>query len=128
MHMTAKLVTCLLKNKGLNLNEAGNELRWMIERIKHKRKPDHQTPNSVDTKRILYKGLNEREIEKLTRWCTDRGVRNKPLQYILQSQPFGSLSIICRRPVLIPRVETEIWVQDEVDRLLMLLQVSYSVK
>ena len=32
-----------------------------------------------------------------------------PLQYILKSQPFGELSIICREGVLIPRWETEEW-------------------
>ena len=33
----------------------------------------------------------------------------EPLQYILQSQPFGSLDIKCRPGVLIPRWETEEW-------------------
>ncbi|KAJ7594294.1 S-adenosyl-L-methionine-dependent methyltransferase [Mycena floridula] len=33
----------------------------------------------------------------------------EPLQYILGSQPFGSLNIIVRPPVLIPRPETEDW-------------------
>ncbi|CAK7891643.1 mitochondrial MRF1 N(5)-glutamine methyltransferase Mtq1p [[Candida] anglica] len=33
-----------------------------------------------------------------------------PLQYILGSQPFGSLDIKCRENVLIPRPETEEWV------------------
>ncbi|RCK62814.1 Mitochondrial N(5)-glutamine methyltransferase MTQ1 [Candida viswanathii] len=32
-----------------------------------------------------------------------------PLQYILKSQPFGELSIICKKGVLIPRWETEEW-------------------
>jgi len=34
---------------------------------------------------------------------------NEPLQYILGDTPFGPLSIKSRRPVLIPRVETEDW-------------------
>lgn len=34
----------------------------------------------------------------------------EPLQYILGSQPFGELDIICRKGVLIPRWETEEWV------------------
>lgn len=34
----------------------------------------------------------------------------EPLQYILGSQPFGALDILCRRNVLIPRWETEEWV------------------
>ncbi|KAK6460083.1 S-adenosyl-L-methionine-dependent methyltransferase [Scheffersomyces coipomensis] len=34
---------------------------------------------------------------------------HEPLQYILKSQPFGSLDIICEQGVLIPRWETEEW-------------------
>ncbi|EMG48715.1 Mitochondrial ribosome protein, small subunit [Candida maltosa Xu316] len=32
-----------------------------------------------------------------------------PLQYILKSQPFGELNILCKKGVLIPRWETEEW-------------------
>lgn len=35
-----------------------------------------------------------------------------PLQYLLGSQPFGPLDILCRRKVLIPRWETEEWVTE----------------
>lgn len=38
--------------------------------------------------------------------CRKRG-RGYPLQYLLGSQPFGNLDIICRKGVLIPRPETE---------------------
>ncbi|KAJ7446258.1 S-adenosyl-L-methionine-dependent methyltransferase [Mycena galericulata] len=38
-----------------------------------------------------------------------RRVAGEPLQYILGEQPFGPLSISLRRPVLIPRPETESW-------------------
>lgn len=38
-----------------------------------------------------------------------RRSRLEPLQYILGSQPFGALDILCRRNVLIPRWETEEW-------------------
>ncbi|KAF7376357.1 PrmC-N domain-containing protein [Mycena sanguinolenta] len=38
-----------------------------------------------------------------------RRVASEPLQYILGTQPFGSLSIKVRSPVLIPRPETEHW-------------------
>ncbi|GEQ69359.1 hypothetical protein JCM33374_g3030 [Metschnikowia sp. JCM 33374] len=34
----------------------------------------------------------------------------EPLQYILGTQPFGPLEILCERNVLIPRWETEEWV------------------
>lgn len=35
--------------------------------------------------------------------------KHVPLQYILGSQPFGELDILCRKNVLIPRWETEEW-------------------
>ncbi|KAH8993289.1 S-adenosyl-L-methionine-dependent methyltransferase [Lactarius hatsudake] len=38
-----------------------------------------------------------------------RRIRGEPLQYILGTQPFGHLNILTRRPVLIPRPETEYW-------------------
>ncbi|SMN18632.1 similar to Saccharomyces cerevisiae YNL063W MTQ1 S-adenosylmethionine-dependent methyltransferase [Maudiozyma saulgeensis] len=44
----------------------------------------------------------------LQKACLQRN-RHVPLQYILGSQPFGSLDIQCRRHVLIPRWETEEW-------------------
>lgn len=39
-----------------------------------------------------------------------RRSRLEPLQYILGSQPFGALDILCQRNILIPRWETEEWV------------------
>ncbi|WBW72655.1 mitochondrial N(5)-glutamine methyltransferase [Schizosaccharomyces osmophilus] len=47
---------------------------------------------------------------KIIQACKLRG-RKYPLQYILQTQPFGSLDIQCRPGVLIPRWETEEWVE-----------------
>ncbi|KAH7108499.1 S-adenosyl-L-methionine-dependent methyltransferase [Auriculariales sp. MPI-PUGE-AT-0066] len=38
-----------------------------------------------------------------------RRVHGEPLQYILGTQPFGSLDLLVRPPVLIPRPETEDW-------------------
>ncbi|RPB16196.1 S-adenosyl-L-methionine-dependent methyltransferase [Morchella conica CCBAS932] len=47
----------------------------------------------------------------------ERRRRGEPLQYILGTQPFGELEILCRRGVLIPRQETE----DLIHRLAALL-------
>ncbi|KZT58897.1 S-adenosyl-L-methionine-dependent methyltransferase [Calocera cornea HHB12733] len=47
---------------------------------------------------------------RLESWI-NRRTAGEPLQYILGSQPFGPLDIITRRPVLIPRPETEEWVR-----------------
>jgi methylase of polypeptide subunit release factors len=41
---------------------------------------------------------------RLERWKYDRVIRQKPLQYILGTQPFLGHELIVRRPILIPRV------------------------
>ncbi|CCE85350.1 Piso0_004940 [Millerozyma farinosa CBS 7064] len=53
----------------------------------------------------------KRELPK-NKWteAVMRRSNYEPLQYVLGSQPFGPLDIICRRNVLIPRWETEEWV------------------
>ncbi|KAJ7072148.1 S-adenosyl-L-methionine-dependent methyltransferase [Mycena amicta] len=38
-----------------------------------------------------------------------RRVAGEPLQYILGTQPFGPLNLLCRSPTLCPRSETEDW-------------------
>ncbi|PRT54438.1 Mitochondrial N(5)-glutamine methyltransferase MTQ1 [Wickerhamiella sorbophila] len=48
---------------------------------------------------------------KITQICKLRG-QGVPLQYLLGTQPFGPLEILCRRKVLIPRWETEEWVME----------------
>lgn len=46
-----------------------------------------------------------------------RRLRLEPLQYILGSQPFGELTILCRKNVLIPRWETEEWLNRVLDEI-----------
>ncbi|SCW02000.1 LAFE_0E11936g1_1 [Lachancea fermentati] len=53
---------------------------------------------------------------KIHQACRLRGL-HYPLQYILGSQPFGELDVICKSGVLIPRWETAEWAQDLADRL-----------
>lgn len=65
-----------------DLSSAQNELRWIRQHVE------------------------ETRSDSLTRLCNRRG-RGEPLQYVLGSQPFGTLDIKCRRDVLVPRAETE---------------------
>lgn len=51
---------------------------------------------------------NELPQSKWLSACKKRS-NSIPLQYILGSQPFGSIDIICQKNVLIPRWETEEW-------------------
>ena len=60
--------------------------------------------------------LNKRnQPKKLLNYLKQRA-KFKPLAYILQNQPFMNLSIIIRKPVLIPRWETEEWTEWLIDK------------
>lgn len=80
-----------------DLQSAKNELRWIKEHV--------EATTHV-----------ERRRSHLLRLCGRRG-RGEPLQYVLGSQPFGSLDIKCSPGVLIPRAETEAYVCHLLDLL-----------
>ena len=79
-----------------DLRSTQNELRWLKE-------------HSIDeAAKARVEGLRD-----LPGWRSSlrnyvkRRSRGEPLQYILGSQPFGDLDIVCRPGVLTPRPETE---------------------
>ncbi|KAI0490462.1 S-adenosyl-L-methionine-dependent methyltransferase [Xylaria cf. heliscus] len=49
-----------------------------------------------------------KEEDRVSRLVARRST-GRPLQYVLGTQPFGDLEILCGRGVLIPRPETEAW-------------------
>ena len=51
-------------------------------------------------------------------WCA-RLAAHEPLAYVIGHQPFGALPnpLLCRRPILVPRTETEHWVHWLAERL-----------
>ncbi|KAG9231887.1 HemK family methyltransferase [Amylocarpus encephaloides] len=69
------------------LRSAINELRWIREHV------EERTPA----------GLPESVVRRTLLKCCQRRSRGEPLQYILGTQPFGELDILCRPGVLIPR-------------------------
>jgi methylase of polypeptide subunit release factors len=69
-----------------DLTSAKNELRWLKEFITTTH--PHQIPFGY--------------TQALRKACHDRS-RGKPLQYILGSEYFGDLEILCKKGVLIPR-------------------------
>ncbi|CUM64114.1 uncharacterized protein PRCAT00001705001 [Priceomyces carsonii] len=86
--LESRLLPYLLRVNG-GLSGAKRELRWMQKEV-----PEDQLYNAVK-----------------------RRSKFEPLQYILGSQPFGPLDILCRKNVLIPRPETEEWVSKLADLL-----------
>ena len=70
-----------------DLLSARNELRWLREHILETTSPGFPP------------AARHQRLHKL---CLQRS-KGKPLQYILGSQPFGDLEILCEPGVLIPR-------------------------
>ncbi|KAH7166029.1 S-adenosyl-L-methionine-dependent methyltransferase [Dactylonectria macrodidyma] len=77
-----------------NIESAHNELRWIKSHVSET--------------------CTHRKPERLKELCRQRG-KGVPLQYVLGSQPFGSLDLNCRRGVLIPRPETEAYTLHLID-------------
>jgi len=61
--------------------------------------------------------VSEEQLITLRKYVTQLTSDNYPLQYILGSVSFGPLEIICEPPVLIPRPETEQWVEKLITKL-----------
>ncbi|KAI2643208.1 S-adenosyl-L-methionine-dependent methyltransferase [Xylaria nigripes] len=85
-HLAALLPVCR------TIESAQNELRWIREHV------HHEAPASQ----------KQHPASRIARLVTRRAT-GVPLQYVLGSQPFADLRILCRRGVLIPRPETEAW-------------------
>jgi len=71
-----------------DLGSAKNELRWLKEYITSSQQQGVSNLKNWD--------------RRLRQACLDRA-RGKPLQYILGSEYFGDLEILCQKGVLIPR-------------------------
>ena len=80
-----------------DLDSAKNELRWIRQHV------DAANRHGKSRHRLL-------------QLCHRRG-QGEPLQYLLGSQPFGTLDIKCAPGVLIPRPETEAYVCHLLDLL-----------
>jgi methylase of polypeptide subunit release factors len=82
---------------------AQNELRWLIEHaIALQLSPQNRTQRKSLTHTSSALGWRT-TLRTLVR----RRAKGEPLQYILGTQPFGDLDVLCERGVLIPRPETE---------------------
>lgn len=98
----------LLLTECRDLASAKNELRWLTEFV-----ADKQSLSSSPITAPVFTGVRSAGRQKRRHDVTDLGhlvrrrAKGEPLQYILGTQPFGDLEILCRPNVLIPRPETE---------------------
>ncbi|KXH66416.1 HemK family methyltransferase [Colletotrichum salicis] len=80
-----------------DIPSAVTELHWIRS---HVASSGRQSPPKVPLP------VHDEQEARVARLCAKRG-RGVPLQYVLGSQPFGTLDIKCRSGVLAPRAETE---------------------
>lgn len=82
---------------------AKNEHRWLKEHALAL-----QSSHNARGRSSLRKGVASVQGWRTTlRKLVRRRAKGEPLQYILGTQPFGDLEILCEKGVLIPRPETE---------------------
>lgn len=103
----------LLLRECRDLHSARNELRWLIEFVAETNRLSSPLLNASvvtgpESARHRKRRHNETRLDHLVR----RRSKGEPLQYILGSQPFGDLDILCRPNVLIPRPETETYTSE----------------
>ncbi|PYH41321.1 S-adenosyl-L-methionine-dependent methyltransferase [Aspergillus saccharolyticus JOP 1030-1] len=122
----------LLLRECRTLDSARNELRWLrqhaIDIAQERRERDYEahvaqhyashseprpspddpapTPSSPHRTRRIARARPTGWRRTLRTLCHARS-RGTPLQYLLGDQPFGDLTILCRKGVLIPRNDTE---------------------
>ena len=82
---------------------AENELRWLTEHAFALQSSSHARKENIRRSEVAFAPGWRTVLHELVR----RRARGEPLQYILGTQPFGDLEILCQRGVLIPRPETE---------------------
>ena len=78
------------------LPSAHNELRWLRQHV------DARLETKFGRKKDVPARLRRRCVVNLVK----KRARGVPLQYILGSQPFGDLDILCRKGALIPRYDS----------------------
>ncbi|TGJ79376.1 hypothetical protein E0Z10_g9394 [Xylaria hypoxylon] len=87
----------------VNVPSPGNQdqARLHRARVGARQKLSPDTRSHVRSRRVAPEDLVARLVAR-------RGA-GEPLQYVLGTQPFGDLEILCEKGVLIPRPETEAW-------------------
>lgn len=91
-----------------NKNQAQQVLYWLLEKLLDKTQAQLITQNDLQ--------LTSGQQEQLDEWIRQIVDEHKPLQYILGSVPFLDLDILVQPPILIPRPETEWWVNELIQK------------
>jgi methylase of polypeptide subunit release factors len=100
-----------------DLPSSANELRWLTEHAISQARKLRGNPQSLHLRcrTTITTTTANPEYRHVQGWRTllqtyvKRRERGEPLQYILGTQPFGELEILCKPGVLVPRWETEVY-------------------
>ncbi|KAH0846105.1 hypothetical protein AYO21_10112 [Fonsecaea monophora] len=76
---------------------------------------------SSDADLVNGEASKHKQVQKVLTHNVGKRSKGMPLQYIMGNQPFGNLDILCRRGVLIPRPETEMYTEKAANLLLSAL-------
>lgn len=88
---------------------AEQEAWWLLEKVTTKGKSVLLTSGKII--------LSEQQQKQLKEFLNQRIINKKPIAYILGSVPFYNLEIKVKPPILIPRPETEEWVNWLIEEL-----------
>ncbi|KAK5631107.1 hypothetical protein RRF57_006822 [Xylaria bambusicola] len=103
------------------IESAQSELRWIRQHVDAaSHLPQSGRDARLTRRHRASSGLRRNRggvagpVDAVARLVARRGA-GEPLQYVLGSQPFVDLDILCEKGVLIPRPETEAWVSKLAD-------------
>jgi release factor glutamine methyltransferase len=71
--------------------------------------------------------LSSEEQKKIGDWVEQQTKYHTPIQYLIGSVPFVNMEILVKKPILIPRPETEEWVTALIDHLGRLVNKSITI-
>jgi release factor glutamine methyltransferase len=100
--ITIQELSQILEPACTDSHNATQEAWWLLEALTGKDQAHLIQKNEIT--------LTLEQHQKLEQWLLERTRENKPLQYILGTVDFCGLKINVRPPILIPRPETEYWV------------------
>ena len=92
---------------------------WLLEKLTQKNKA---------LLLVSSDSLSEKQETQLKEWEDLLLIKKYPLQYILETIPFGPLELFVKEPTLIPRPETEQWCSDLIELLKKGIESSCSTK
>jgi release factor glutamine methyltransferase len=104
----AKDIAKKINNACSSEHEALQQAWWLLEALKKETEEKLLIKTQID--------LSDTEKKLLDDWI-NRRVKKEPIQYILGHVPFCNLDILVKKPILIPRPETEEWVSWLLDKL-----------